>query len=99
MGSTHLLRLKFSGPFIEDDESSADYDASTSQLVVRLTKVNPGEAFENLDDSEKLLDRSGQVESSQAPVVENGEAPAPKTEREILLEGQPLYLEMFLTAF
>ncbi|KAF8201459.1 SHQ1 protein-domain-containing protein [Pholiota molesta] len=51
----YFLRLNFSKPLLEDEESSANYDPSSAMLTVTLTKENKGEVFEDLDLLAKLL--------------------------------------------
>ncbi|KAF8162917.1 SHQ1 protein-domain-containing protein [Crassisporium funariophilum] len=51
----YFLRLNFSNPLIEDDDSSAKYDPSSGYLTVTLTKENKGQVFEDLDLLAKLL--------------------------------------------
>ncbi|KAF9036572.1 SHQ1-domain-containing protein [Panaeolus papilionaceus] len=51
----YFLRLNFSKPLIEDDDSSAQYDPGSAYLTVTLTKENKGVTFEDLDLLAKLL--------------------------------------------
>ena len=51
----YFLRLNFSKPVVEDDDSSANYDPTSGYLTVTLTKETKGEAFEDLDLLAKLL--------------------------------------------
>ncbi|KIM49444.1 hypothetical protein M413DRAFT_108537 [Hebeloma cylindrosporum] len=51
----YFLRLNFSNPVLEDEESSADYDPSIGNLTVTLTKENKGQIFDDLDLLAKLL--------------------------------------------
>ncbi|PPQ78136.1 hypothetical protein CVT24_006421 [Panaeolus cyanescens] len=51
----YFLRLNFSKPLIEDDDSSAHYDPSSAYLTVTLTKENKGDTFQDLDLLAKLL--------------------------------------------
>lgn len=51
----YFLRLTFSNRLIEDDDSSAQYDASHGYLNVVLAKEVPGEVFEDLDLLARLL--------------------------------------------
>ncbi|KDR81812.1 hypothetical protein GALMADRAFT_221678 [Galerina marginata CBS 339.88] len=51
----YFLRLNFSKPVLEDENSSAQYDPSSGTLTVTLTKENRGEVFEDLDLLAKLL--------------------------------------------
>jgi protein SHQ1 len=46
---------------VEDDDSSAKYDISSGMLTVCLTKVNQGEYFEDLDLTNRLLARTGEI--------------------------------------
>ncbi|PPQ77600.1 hypothetical protein CVT25_011392 [Psilocybe cyanescens] len=51
----YFLRLNFSKPVLEDDSSSAQYDPSSGNLTITLTKENKGENFDDLDLLAKLL--------------------------------------------
>src|SRR5271169_2138045 len=51
----YFLRLNFSKPLVEDDNSSANYDPTSGYLTITLTKENKGEVFEDLDLLAKLL--------------------------------------------
>ncbi|KAF9476317.1 SHQ1-domain-containing protein [Pholiota conissans] len=51
----YFLRLNFSKPLLDDEESSANYDPSSATLTITLTKENKGEVFEDLDLLAKLL--------------------------------------------
>ncbi|KAF8968360.1 SHQ1 protein-domain-containing protein [Flammula alnicola] len=51
----YFLRLNFSKPVLEDDNSSAKYDPSSGTLTITLTKENKGEVFDDLDLLAKLL--------------------------------------------
>ncbi|KAF9466313.1 SHQ1-domain-containing protein [Collybia nuda] len=51
----YFLRLNFSYPLLEDDDSSARYDPSSGHLTVTLTKENKGQEFTDLDLLAKLL--------------------------------------------
>ncbi|KAG6844729.1 hypothetical protein H0H87_004349 [Tephrocybe sp. NHM501043] len=51
----YFLRLNFSYPLLEDDESSAQYDPSSGYLTITLTKENPSQVFDDLDLLAKLL--------------------------------------------
>lgn len=98
----YFLRLDLPGPVIEDDSSSAKYDAPTGALVVSLTKLNPGDEFVGLNDMDKLLgayknkitshleeDKEEEMEISSAlggGADETREALL--RERKILLEGE-----------
>jgi len=64
-------RLTFPGHVVEDDDSSAKYDISSGTLSISLTKVNLGEHFPDLDLTNRLLARKGEV------VDEKGKAQGP----------------------
>jgi protein SHQ1 len=51
----YFLRLKFSHAVVEDDDSSAQYDAGSGYLTVTLTKETRGQEFTDLDLLAKLL--------------------------------------------
>jgi protein SHQ1 len=51
----YFLRINFSKPVLEDEESSASYDPSSGNLTVTLTKENKGQVFGDLDLLAKLL--------------------------------------------
>ncbi|KAG6821100.1 hypothetical protein H0H93_007259 [Arthromyces matolae] len=51
----YFLRLNFDYQVLEDDASSAKYDPSSGYLTVTLTKLNPGQVFDDLDLLAKLL--------------------------------------------
>ncbi|CAK5264920.1 unnamed protein product [Mycena citricolor] len=51
----YFLRLTLPHPVLEDDDSSAKYDAGTGYLTVTLAKANPGQDFPDLDLLSKLL--------------------------------------------
>jgi hypothetical protein len=54
-------RLTLPGQVIEDDESSAKYDIASGILSISLSKVNPGENFPDLDLTNRLLARTGEI--------------------------------------
>jgi len=66
-------RLALPGNVIEDDDSSAKYDISSGLLSISLTKVNQGEHFPDLDLTNRLLARKGEVvddkEKIQGPPI------------------------------
>ncbi|KLO10716.1 SHQ1-domain-containing protein [Schizopora paradoxa] len=86
----YFLRLHFPGPVVEDDASSARYDAGTGYLTVTLAKVNQGEDFKDLDILASLLAPPRSEPSTSRPVIEviggeeAGEESLTKDEREIL---------------
>ncbi|KAI9500782.1 SHQ1 protein-domain-containing protein [Coemansia spiralis] len=53
--SPYYLRLTFPGNIVEDDKSTASFDAATGEILVTLSKEIPGENFENLDMLTGLL--------------------------------------------
>ncbi|KAL0947096.1 hypothetical protein HGRIS_013236 [Hohenbuehelia grisea] len=64
----YFLRLNFSHPIIEDDESNAKYEPSSGYLTVTLTKADPGQDFQDLDLLAKLL--APRPTNVQAPCIE-----------------------------
>lgn len=89
------MRLHLPGPVVEDETSSARYEAGTGYLTVTLTKVNRGEDFKDLDILASLLAPPRLEQSISRPVIEvigdeaNSEENLSKDEREIL-EGASL---------
>ena len=65
----YYLRLNFSHPLLEDDESSARYDPSSGYLTVTLTKAVKGQEFNDLDLLAKLL-APPTPSASEGPLVE-----------------------------
>jgi protein SHQ1 len=63
----YYLRLNFSNPLLEDDESSAQYDVGSGYLTVTLTKARRGEEFKDLDLLAKLLAPKIQ---DRSPIIE-----------------------------
>ncbi|KAJ7746922.1 SHQ1 protein-domain-containing protein [Mycena maculata] len=63
----YFLRLNFSHPVLEDEESTAKYDPSSGYLTVTLTKESRGQEFADLDLLAKLL---APRPSQQAPLIE-----------------------------
>ncbi|KAJ7606617.1 SHQ1 protein-domain-containing protein [Roridomyces roridus] len=63
----YFLRLNFSHPLLEDDESSAQYDPSSGYMTVTLTKETKGQEFADLDLLAKLL---APRPSKEAPSIE-----------------------------
>ncbi|KAJ2345953.1 hypothetical protein GGF43_005092, partial [Coemansia sp. RSA 2618] len=51
----YYLRLTFPGKIVEDEKSTAKFDASSGDILVTLSKQTPGEEFENLDLLSSLL--------------------------------------------
>jgi len=67
----YFLRLNFSHPLLEDDDSSARYDAISGYLTITLTKEIKGQAFQDLDLLAKLLaPRLHSARSSKIEVIE-----------------------------
>jgi protein SHQ1 len=60
------VRLTLPGDIIEDDDSSAKYNISSGILSIALTKVNKGEQFPDLDLTNRLLARTGEVADTTA---------------------------------
>lgn len=54
-------RLTLPGNVVEDDDSSAKYDIGSGMLSIALSKVNPGEHFPDLDMTNRLLARTGEI--------------------------------------
>ena len=65
----YFLRLNFSKPLVEDDDSSANYDPTSGYLTVTLTKETKGEVFEDLDLLAKLLAHQPRAQGS-SPLIE-----------------------------
>ncbi|KAH7107471.1 SHQ1-domain-containing protein [Auriculariales sp. MPI-PUGE-AT-0066] len=65
----YFLRLVFSGRIVEEDASSARYDPSSGELTVTVSKVLPGEHFDDLDLLSKLLAPEGSARTGQ-PLIE-----------------------------
>lgn len=93
----YFLRLSLPGEIVEDDASSASYDATTGYLTVTLTKATPGKDFKDLDVLAKLLAPPQRVdhgpiievvgeEQKEAQVSETKDAL--DTETEELMEGE-----------
>lgn len=77
----YFLRLNFSHPLLEDDEdSSANYDASSGTLVVNLKKAVPGQQFDDLDLLAKLLapQKAAQPRKPVIEVVDSDESTDPE---------------------
>ena len=86
----YFLRLHFPGPVVEDDTSSARYDAGTGYLTVTLAKVNQAEDFKDLDILASLLAPPRSEPSASRHVIEviggedGDEETLTKDEKEIL---------------
>ncbi|KAH7912143.1 SHQ1 protein-domain-containing protein [Hygrophoropsis aurantiaca] len=65
----YFLRLNFSHPVLEDDNSSAKYDPSSGYLIVTLTKELKGQEFKDLDLLAKLL-APRSAAPTNAPTIE-----------------------------
>lgn len=65
----YFLRLNFSKPIVEDNDSSANYDPTSGYLTVTLTKETKGEVFEDLDLLAKLLAPRPRVRE-RSPLIE-----------------------------
>ena len=63
----YYLRLTFSHAVLEDEDSSARYDASSGELTLTLTKQVEGQDFKDLDLIAKLL---APPKSSVRPIIE-----------------------------
>ncbi|KAJ7881388.1 SHQ1 protein-domain-containing protein [Mycena olivaceomarginata] len=63
----YFLRLNFSYPIVEDEQSTAKYDPSSGYLTVTLTKEVKGQVFPDLDLLSKLL---APRPSQPAPLIE-----------------------------
>ncbi|KAF8205956.1 SHQ1-domain-containing protein [Mycena galopus ATCC 62051] len=63
----YFLRLNFSHPIVEDEQSTANYDPSSGYLTVTLTKESKGQVFPDLDLLSKLL---APRPSQPAPLIE-----------------------------
>ncbi len=65
----YFLRLNFSHPVVEDDESAAKYDPSSGYLTVTLSKVVKGQEFRDLDLLAKLLAPRPTKQTPQIEVI------------------------------
>lgn len=65
----YFLRLNFSHPVAEDDESAAKYDPSSGYLTVTLTKAVKGQEFRDLDLLAKLLAPRPTKQTPQIEVI------------------------------
>ena len=63
----YYLRLTFSHAVLEDEHSSARYDARSGELTLTLTKQVEGQDFKDLDLIAKLL---APPKSSARPIIE-----------------------------
>ncbi|KAJ2786159.1 hypothetical protein GGI15_001685 [Coemansia interrupta] len=76
--SPYYLRLTFPGKVVEDETSSASFDAASGDISVSLAKQVHGEKFENLDlltsllatRREKLAEASQGKERVRRPIIE-----------------------------
>ncbi|TCD62290.1 hypothetical protein EIP91_007086 [Steccherinum ochraceum] len=87
----YYLRLNFSHPLLEDDESSARYDPGSGYMTVTLTKAVKGQKFEDLDLLAKLLAPPPSTEP-QGPLIEvldseSSHAPPAETSEDDLVEA------------
>ncbi|KAH3680565.1 hypothetical protein WICMUC_000239 [Wickerhamomyces mucosus] len=63
--SPYYLRLRFPFKLIDDEErSKADYESKEEKIKVKIPKLNKGEFFPDLEFSQKLLARSGEIVDS-----------------------------------
>jgi hypothetical protein len=101
----YFLRLNFSNSLLEDDGSSARYDAGSGYLTVTLTKAVKGQEFQDLDLLAKLLVPRSQrprepkieVVRSEGPLQDVTDGLVEKTEKlsleqKEILEGDSLSL-------
>ncbi|KAF7368746.1 SHQ1-domain-containing protein [Mycena venus] len=87
----YFLRLNFSHPIVEDEQSTANYDPSSGYLTVTLTKESKGQVFPDLDLLSKLL---APRPSQQAPLIEVvGQEDAEDTEDDLVARTNALSLE------
>ncbi|KAJ2157332.1 hypothetical protein GGF46_004586 [Coemansia sp. RSA 552] len=73
--SPYYLRLTFPGNVVEDDGSTASFDAAAGDITVTLSKQTKGEVFENLDLLTTLLATKREREAGAStqpkpPVIE-----------------------------
>lgn len=67
----YFLRLNFSSALQSDDEASlARYDPGSGYLTITLTKVLPGQPFEDLDLIAKLLAPRKSERAQGGPLIE-----------------------------
>ncbi|KAJ6590877.1 SHQ1-domain-containing protein [Mycena sp. CBHHK59/15] len=86
----YFLRLNFSHPILEDEESTAGYDPSSGYLTVTLTKENKGQEFSDLDLLAKLL---APRRSQQSPLIEVIAQQAVNEEDDLIARTNALSLE------
>ncbi|KAJ1909171.1 hypothetical protein IWQ60_011317, partial [Tieghemiomyces parasiticus] len=60
----YFLRLTFPGRLVEDDQSKARYQVDEGELVLKVSKVVPGEHFSDLDLLSKLLATQDELKQS-----------------------------------
>ncbi|KAJ2364847.1 hypothetical protein H4S01_003559 [Coemansia sp. RSA 2610] len=65
--SPYYLRLTFPGKIVEDQASTASFDAATGDIAVTLSKQTPGEEFANLDLLTSLLATRRERDASEQP--------------------------------
>ncbi|KAJ1960307.1 hypothetical protein IWQ62_004278, partial [Dispira parvispora] len=66
----YFLRLAFPGAIVEDERSTANYDLGLGQLVLQLSKVNPGEHFPDLDLLSTLLATTKEQQVKAQPLIQ-----------------------------
>ncbi|KAJ1662874.1 hypothetical protein IW140_005399 [Coemansia sp. RSA 1813] len=95
--SPYYLRLTFPGNILEDDKSTASFDAATGDILVTLSKEKSGEHFENLDLLTGLLATRREREHGMAggdnaggtkrPIIEEIDGPlGPEVREELRMD-------------
>ena len=88
----YFLRLNFPASVVEDDQSSAIYDPASGYLTLTLTKLNPGENFQDLDLLGKLLAPPACQSTPHRPTIEVLASQEANTERSEILQGMCNYV-------
>ncbi|SCU90972.1 LAMI_0E04258g1_1 [Lachancea mirantina] len=74
----YYLRLRFSHKLVDDERCKAEYKAKEEIILVRIAKETPGEQFEDLDLTTKLLARqnvldtgaTGETQKTKGPLIQ-----------------------------
>ncbi|KAJ2550369.1 hypothetical protein EV175_004096, partial [Coemansia sp. RSA 1933] len=95
----YYLRLTFPGNVVEDDKSTASFDAASGCVLVTLSKETQGEQFRNLDLLTGLLATRREREKETVgakhhPVIEEIDRPLGPEEREVIRMDEDFDWEM-----
>lgn len=83
----YFLRINFPHAVLEDEQSSATYDAGSGYLTITLTKETKGQEFHDLDLLAKLL-APRNIEVSGPPAIEViGSETSTRSESEELVDS------------